>query len=165
MASYRTLLSRSSRIVFVQMCILLYYWATKMMMMKLYPQHGDRICDVTSPCVFYTQSAPNPLVNPFILSQRLKLNKSWNAGRENQDVKSACACNRRSYWQMLFTLRIGPGRRFLLINPSWKSRGRAEFGLDSRNVAEHKEQRIRRKTHRQRHEFAFIDITFLSAYA
>ena len=28
------LLSCSSRIVFMQMCILLYYWANKMMMMK-----------------------------------------------------------------------------------------------------------------------------------
>ena len=30
---YRTLLSCSCRIVFAQMCILLYYWANKMMMM------------------------------------------------------------------------------------------------------------------------------------
>ena len=33
--SVQTLLSRSSRIVFVQMCILLYYWAHKMMMMMM----------------------------------------------------------------------------------------------------------------------------------
>ena len=32
---YRTLLSCSSRIVFAQMCILLYYWANKMMMMMM----------------------------------------------------------------------------------------------------------------------------------
>ena len=31
---YRTLLSCSTRIVFAQMCILLYYWANKMMMMN-----------------------------------------------------------------------------------------------------------------------------------
>ena len=43
--TYRTLLSCSSRIVFMQMCILLYYWANKMMMMMMMKRYISKRCN------------------------------------------------------------------------------------------------------------------------